>query len=98
MKKLKLDVESLAVESFAPDASAADAGTVRAYLTAYYEFCEPGDTWQQSCTCEPTCNAQTCFNCPGGGTNATNCGTCAGAACTGTCQLQSIPLSNCRLC
>lgn len=97
MRKLKLEIESLAVESFAPDASANDAGTVRAYLTAYYELCQDTDTWQQSCTCEPTCNAQTCYQCPTG-TCATGCGTCKGAACTGTCNPQSIPLTNCSLC
>ena len=74
MRKLKLEIEALEVESFAPEAGPEDAGTVRAYFTAYYELCYEGDTWQQSCTCEPTCNAQTCYTC------GTNCGSCATAS------------------
>jgi hypothetical protein len=86
MRKLKLEIDALAVESFAPADERGDTGTVRAYLTAYYELCYEGDTWQGSCTCEPTCNAQTCYTC---GTNcgscATGCGTCGEPACTATC-------------
>lgn len=67
MRKLKLEVDALEVESFEPAAGGAGDGTVRGYLSAYYELCQPGDTWQQTCTCEPTCNAQTCYNCGGGG-------------------------------
>lgn len=72
MRKLKLEVEALAVESFEPSKSGSDAGTVRGYLSAYYELCHEGDTWQLSCTCEPTCNNRTCYNCG------------SGAACPGT--------------
>ena len=63
MKKLKLEIESLEVESFEPAAADGDRGTVRGHLSAYYELCHEGDTWQQSCTCEATCNAATCYNC-----------------------------------
>ena len=87
MRKLKLEIESLEVESFAPSNAATGAGTVRGYLSAYYELCRPGDTWQNTCTCEPTCNAQTCYNC---GSND-----CSGHD---TCYPVSIPLTNCDLC
>ena len=82
MRKLRLDVDTLVVESFAPSKAQRDAGTVRGYLSAYYELCRVDDTWQQSCTCEPTCNAETCFNCGGGGNSAGCPGT---GACTVTC-------------
>jgi hypothetical protein len=89
MRKLKLELDALAVESFEPDAERAAPGTVRGYLTAYYELCYVDDTWQQSCTCEPTCNAQTCYTCNTCNTNcgscATDCGTCGEPACTSTC-------------
>jgi hypothetical protein len=78
MKKLKLEVEALAVESFEPAGGGGEGGTVRGYLTAYYELCYPGDTWQASCTCELTCNARTCFNCPG---PSAGCNTPTGNCC-----------------
>jgi hypothetical protein len=99
MRKLKLEVDALQVESFAPEAEQEKAGTVRAYLTAYYELCYEGDTWQQSCTCEPTCNAQTCYTCGTNcGTGNTGCGTCGEPACTGTCQPISMPRTSCSVC
>jgi hypothetical protein len=39
MKKLMLDVETLAVESFATGDAAAGRGTVRGHDTRYTEFC-----------------------------------------------------------
>jgi hypothetical protein len=88
MHKLKLELDALAVESFEPNTAARERGTVRGQLTAYYEICSPDDTWQQSCTCEPTCNARTCYNCSVG---------CGGTD-PSICQPQSIPLTNCALC
>jgi hypothetical protein len=76
MKKIRLDLEALTVETFATtkDDEAA-RGTVRGHLSAYYEFCHVDDTWQQSCTCEATCNAATCYNCGGAsaGCNTQRC-------------------------
>ena len=88
MKKLKLEIEALEVETFEPTAGREEHGTVRGYLTAYYELCQPGDTWQRTCTCEPTCNAQTCYTCGGAACQSAGCtgGACTGAACTGTCN------------
>jgi hypothetical protein len=69
MRKIRLDLEALDVESFEPDETRGERGTVRAaQMTAYYQLCYAGDTWQMSCTCEPTCNAETCYNCPTAGT------------------------------
>ena len=73
MRKLKLDLDALTVESFEPSKEKSEAGTVRGYLSAYYELCHEGDTWQGSCTCEPTCNEQTCYNCGSGGCNTAGC-------------------------
>ena len=71
MKKIRLNLDALAVETFATTKDDdASRGTVRGHLSAYYELCNPGDTWQQSCTCEATCNAATCYNCGGGGGSA----------------------------
>jgi hypothetical protein len=96
MKKLKLDLDALTVESFAPSKAPAEAGTVRGYLTAYYELCYPDQTWEDSCTCEPTCNADTCYTCY-------NCGGTAGCAtggsdpaCTSTCA--PTPVTGCPIC
>lgn len=93
MRKLKLEIDSLQVESFEAHAAKGQRGTVRGLLTAYYELCNVDDTWQVSCTCEPTCNAQTCYNCSAA---------CGSAHCAtnnpALCQLQSIPLTNCSLC
>jgi len=78
MRKLKLETDALRVESFESAPEGGRPGTVRGYLSAYYELCQPGDTWQNSCTCEPTCNANTCYNCGTAG--------CTGAACSTTCN------------
>lgn len=78
MRKLKLEIDALQVESFESASEGGQPGTVRGYLSAYYELCQPGDTWQNTCTCEPTCNANTCYNCGTAG--------CTGAACTTTCN------------
>lgn len=69
MRKIRLDLDALNVESFEPDETRGGRGTVHgAQITAYYQLCYAGDTWQASCTCEPTCNADTCYNCPTAGT------------------------------
>jgi hypothetical protein len=92
MRKLKLELDALEVESFSPESGHEAEGTVRAYLTAYYELCYPGDSWQDTCTCEPTCNAQSCYTCDTGcGSCATACGTCGEPACTSTCNPVTVP-------
>lgn len=86
MKKMKLRLETLEVESFEPAGADGGRGTVRGHLTAYYELCYPGDTWQATCTCEPTCNADTCYNCGTAGCTQAGCGS-AGCTPTGNCCL-----------
>ena len=70
MKKLKLDLEDLAVESFATTPEAGrDGGTV----------------FGQQCTCYTQCTCPGCPTCAGYGTCDASCnGTCA-ASCNGTC-------------
>lgn len=80
MKKLKLEIDALQVETFESAGLESERGTVRGLLTAYYELCYPGDTWQQSCTCELTCNANTCYGCGGGSGGCTG-----GTTCPNTC-------------
>jgi hypothetical protein len=92
MRKLKLEIDALQVETFAPTAGRAGTGTVRGHLTAYYEICSPDQTGEQTCTCEPTCNADTCYNCGGTG----GCGTVNEPACTSTCQ--PTPFTGCPKC
>lgn len=84
MRKLKLEIDTLEVETFAPTAGKDGTGTVRGHLTAYYELCYADQTWEQTCTCEPTCNAATCYNCGTAG-----CGTVNEPICTSTCQPQT---------
>jgi hypothetical protein len=89
MKKLKLEIEELAVESFATARHSADIGTVRGYGTFR------GDTCQAVNTCGPhTCGQLYCVletdspDCGGGGT--LNCGT---ANCTVGCATNNGALS-----
>ena len=82
MQKLRLELESLAVESFETHAGAGPRGTVQAfasvgdstcrYAICYYETYAPGCTWGDTC-------AYTCQNCP------TNHATC-GNTCNHTCD------------
>jgi len=78
MRKLKLDLEMLAVESFTPDGAPARRGTVRGHVSLYWEDCNPSDTcagggWPCDPTdqsCAGTCYENTCY--PGcGGTGGT---------------------------
>jgi hypothetical protein len=90
MKKIRLNVDALDVESFEPGEADGRRGTVRgAQMTAYYQLCYDTDTWQMSCTCEPTCNAETCYNCSVGcptvGCPSVGCPTLGGRTCTGFC-------------
>ena len=99
MRKLKLEIEALEVETFEPAAEREERGTVRGHLTAYYELCYPGDTWQNTCTCEPTCNADTCYNCGSAGCGSAGCTGALDPTCNGTCGPQPFsdgPWTYCR--
>lgn len=72
MRKLKLAVETLAVESFPTGSEPAAAGTVRAYdKTLQYDTCAcSADYHTQCCTAaDPTCGTEaTCLtSCNAGG-------------------------------
>lgn len=49
MAKRKLELDQLAVESFATDAAPTQRGTVNARDYTPGATCEPQDTWYQSC-------------------------------------------------
>ena len=56
MKKLRLEIEELAVESFATAEREMRTGTVRAYITEFGGTCDPG------VTCGPeTCGGAYCI-------------------------------------
>ena len=88
MRKLRLKLDELAVESFAPAGLAAERGTVRGHVSLYWEDCLPSETcpgagWpceetQQSC--DGTCYVHTCQpGCGGsGGCGTVGCGTVGG--------------------
>ncbi|HST62853.1 MAG TPA: hypothetical protein VLK84_29370 [Longimicrobium sp.] len=73
MRKIQLNIDSLAVESFATDEPASGQGTVRAYVTTVGDFCTSADdaltcarrrTDYASCNvqCECTIQGQKCHN------------------------------------
>ncbi|HEX6041081.1 hypothetical protein [Longimicrobium sp.] len=82
MRKIKLNVETLRVESFTPDEGPAERGTVVGhvsrvqegcvYPTAVYHSCQPGETVDQyTCRClYPDTDVRMCCSeqgCSGGG-------------------------------
>ncbi len=83
MKKLKLDLDQLSVESFdtAPTRSGQPDGTVKGFATLPEIItCFTCDA-TCSLTCELTCDDPTCSTC-----NGNTCeGTCGGHTCNGTC-------------
>ena len=91
MRKVRLELDSLAVESFVPDEARKGRGTVRAYVSLYWEDCSPSDTCPGAWPCDPTDQscAGSCFQyschptCPGGGGGG---GSHFGAACSDTCN------------
>lgn len=86
MRKLKLKLDTLRVESFATDIPAGAPGTVRAAQATFNADCQ---TWEA-----PWCGYQTyevascgggCTGTGTGGTGPTNGDTCFYASCGGTC-------------
>ena len=97
MKKLKLEVESLAVQSFATDGGNGRRGTVQGHWSyPVYATCDTWDaacgTGGSNCQCIPS---QWGWECGGGGcstdwqTCANTCNTCDQATCIScdTCQI-----------
>jgi len=94
MRKLRLELDSLAVESFAPLDVPGERGTVRGHVSLYWEDCNPSDTcagagWPcdtSDQSCGGTCYERTCH--PGCGAASAGCGggsdpavTCNGVIC-----------------
>lgn len=71
MKKIRLDVDALAIDSFATSTGAKDAkGTVRAFSNDSWCYCPTVTDAYSPCTC---------------GTFQQTCGTCIYVYCTGAC-------------
>lgn len=96
MNKLKLSLESLAIESFDTTRTAREKGTVVAeqnQCTCLTQCTCPGCPTCYN-TCEYTCDDATCPACP---TCAASCnGTCQGATCYDTCGVSCF--DTCRRC
>ncbi len=83
MKKLKLEIENLAVESFDTSASEKPKGTVFGEQCTCQTACTCPGCPSCDYTCAYTCDDATCPACP---TCAASCnGTCNEASCYGTC-------------
>ena len=75
MRKMRLELETLAVDTFDPTPAArAERGTVQAHASAYWQMCDPATTTVDprldTCgctaqTCDATCDDPTCYNCGG---------------------------------
>ena len=99
MKKLRLSVEDIAVESFATLPQGARRGTVGGHgysdTTCNQIICDcPTNGYEHTCnTCQASCNGSceascdgTCVNCPGpsaGGTCDASCDWTCGSTCEG---------------
>lgn len=87
MRKLRLELDELVVESFAPAGSAAERGTVRGHVSLYWEDCLPSDTCQGAgwpCeytqqSCNGTCYVHTCQPGCGGSGGCNQSGGCGGS-------------------
>ena len=77
MRKLKLDLDSLDVQSFATDKETPASGTVQGHITG--EVCPPRTDWDTCGTCE-TWDQYTCWE-----TCYASCRTCYDETCEGTC-------------
>lgn len=89
MKKLRLNLDELEVESFETEAEHAERGTVHGHAQ-YSAYCPPGESLQASnCpTCQQTCVA-TCY----GQNTCEGVFTCGpGSTCLGTCD----PFNGCN--
>jgi hypothetical protein len=97
MKKIRLELDTLAIESFETTGPVEARGTVQGHIPPYsYQiYCSDGNTCVigNSCfeSCGATCDATAC------GTCATNCGTCQATQC-GTCYDASCCPTYCGTC
>lgn len=80
MKKLKLDLAALRVETFVAGAELAPAGTIRANASGF-ESCGPVTYCADTCVCadtspRPSCDECSWNDCSGESCQITNCLTC----------------------
>ena len=59
-RKLRLDVDDLRVDSFAPESGAFEAGTVRGHDSGYTNGTDPTCEGRPSCNAHNTCNYDSC--------------------------------------
>jgi hypothetical protein len=90
MKKTRLDLDSLSVESFDTTAAPEGRGTVHGNADTFQSYCSDGRTCID--TCDYTCNQYnaTCGSTCVGSCEPSGCGTCVDASCgdtyCGTCD------------
>ncbi|HYW11654.1 MAG TPA: hypothetical protein VE871_06835 [Longimicrobium sp.] len=82
-QKLRLDLEELSVESFAPSDQAEARGTVHGQETQVMYDCFQS---QLGSGCLTRCDASDCTYCNGGTGGNSPVGTLAGATCNAICQ------------
>ena len=91
MKKMRLDIEQLAVESFGTAGPARPRGTVRGHVpeTQLYPTCYLTECGQNTCaetcgnSCHGTCGEATCGEATCGGATCITCEwTCQNCGCT----------------
>jgi hypothetical protein len=93
MKKLRLDLDELTVESFDAGEQKFDKGTVKGFVSLFCTeahngiTCGGGRTCDGNYTCdgEYTCNFKSCGGCDTG--NCTNEASCASPSCIYTCAI-----------
>lgn len=85
MRKIRLEIDALHVESFVPAEQAVARGTVRGMASLYWEDCSPSETCPGAYPCDPsqqscggTCYENTCHPGCGGGGSAGCSGGCSG--------------------
>jgi hypothetical protein len=86
MRKMRLDLDSLFVESFDTTAAPADAGgTVHGNAVTFQSYCSDGRTCIDTCdgTCDTDCGtcASECLSCESYCSCPTVCGSCAYTMC-----------------
>jgi hypothetical protein len=106
MRKLRLELDALIVESFAPVGGGGARGTVHGHVSLYWEDCLPSETcegagWpcgpsEQSCA--GTCYVHTCQPGCGGGSAGCGSGGCGGSGggevggpCSYDCPEETVP-------
>lgn len=86
MKKIRLDVDMLSVETFSTTGAAGARGTVNAHDSQYGECysvdCPGTGTGESECSCPSIC-PDTCYMYSCGRTMCDSCVTCGGNTCQG---------------